>query len=422
MPCAQNDQAERGRELFEQAWERKYAAAPQPDGLGPLFNARSCVACHSLGGVGGAGSAEKNIDLLTPVVPEKRNPPTDLLERLVKLHPAFAGASSVVLHKFSVEPQPYANFRNSLLGLKPDIHPDPARQAMAERAILRKQGTGPLRTITVDGVLLVVSQRNTTPLFGLGRIATITDAEIAAGALRQKQEHPGISGRFMGRFGWRGQVAKLDSFIRSACATELGLKVSTNNQAIDPAAKSIDPPAQREVDLTDEQCEELTAFVAKLPAPRRLKPRSQRLVAGIRNGEALFNSVGCAACHVSKLGKVGGLYSDLLLHDMGTGLWDPAPAPAVLIATRSGYYESGPPINLELVANELRREWKTPPLWGLRDSGPYLHDGRAKTVEDAIVAHGGEAAPSVDRYVSLPERQRSNLLAFLATLAAPGPN
>jgi hypothetical protein len=104
---------------------------------------------------------------------------------------------------------------------------------------------------------------------------------------------------------------------------------------------------------------------------------------------------------------------------MGPSLADPAPAPVNLRSPRSaGYYEDVQFANERLLV-EARREWKTPPLWGLRDSGPYLHDGRAETVDEAIKQHGGEAEFAIHRYRELPGPQRQNLLAFLETLAAP---
>ena len=172
----------------------------------------------------------------------------------------------------------------------------------------------------------------------------------------------------------------------------------------------------------------MSSFVARLPAPRRLQRTDPQEVAAIRSGEQLFKHAGCAVCHRPTLGNVKGIYSDLLLHDMGSKLTDPSMAPAApaVVVNRSAFAYYGNPgatLNEPPLVDTLARhqEWKTPPLWGLR-LGPYLHDGRARTVEDAIVCHGGEAADSVDRYLDLPSDARARLLAFLATLAAPDPS
>lgn len=124
------------------------------------------------------------------------------------------------------------------------------------------------------------------------------------------------------------------------------------------------------------------------------------------------------------MGAVQGIFSDLLLHDMGPALEDPAPAIAerakVGRATMvSGYGGGGSFDVFADVPSPIQREWRTPPLWGVRDSAPYLHDGRAKTLEDAVVAHGGEAALSAKRFAELDESARSHVVMFLRSLAAP---
>ena len=419
---AQEAKVRRGRALFEKTWTPAHDPAPTPDGLGPLFNERSCIACHSLGGIGGAGPAEKNIDLLTPTVRPGELPPPDIAVRLEAIHPALEGASSIVLHRFSTNTRPYEAFRNELLGLIATIEPASTRPANSARTTLRKSRGTWLKTIEHNDTRFVWSQRNTTPLFGLGRIARISEAEINAVAFGQQQENPAVSGRFTGRFGWRGQIDNLSSFVRAACATELGLRVATHDQAIDPLMASHQERFQRKVDLTHGECNELTAYVAALPIPQRIVPPDRLQIRQIGRGEALFDSIGCAVCHRQKLGQVVGLYSDLLLHDMGACLSDPSPAPAgPSIDRRRSAYGSLLPINEESLADERRREWKTPPLWGLRDSGPYLHDGRAETIEEAVIDHGGEATDSARLFQALPVGDRAQLLAFLTSLAAPDP-
>jgi len=420
--CAQDAKARRGRALFEKTWAPAHEPAPTPDGLGPLFNEHSCIACHSLGGIGGAGRTDKNIDLLTPTVRPGELPPADIAVRLENVHRAFDGASSIVLHKFSTNTRPYEAFRNELLGLIATIEPSAMRPANSPRMTLRRSRGTWLKATEHNDLRFVWTQRNTTPLFGLGRIARISENEINAVALGQQRENPAVSGRFTGPFGWRGQIDNLSSFVRAACATELGLKVGTHDQAIDPLMAPNREPPQRKVDLTHGECNELTSFVAALPIPRRIVPENLQQIRQIEHGEALFESIGCAVCHRQKLGQVVGLYSDLLLHDMGAYLSDPSPAPAgPSIERRRNAYGSILPIDEEALAEERRREWKTPPLWGLRDSGPYLHDGRAETIEEAVIDHGGEATDSARLFQSLPPSERFQLLAFLTSLAAPDP-
>ena len=166
------------------------------------------------------------------------------------------------------------------------------------------------------------SQRNTTALFGAGLIDSIPDGVIEAAAARRFPEFPGIQGRVsrsedgkIGRFGWKGQMPTLGEFVLTACAVELGLEVPDHRQGGDP----LEPEARAKgLDLTAGECDALVAFVASLPAPRRQVPTGAAEVEAIREGEISFGAIGCATCHTPDLGEVEGLYSDLLLHDMGT--------------------------------------------------------------------------------------------------------
>jgi hypothetical protein len=112
---------------------------------------------------------------------------------------------------------------------------------------------------------------------------------------------------------------------------------------------------------------------------------------------------------------------------MGPGLSDAAPAlPEGGSSRQSSGYGGGSVLPINPFAApassslaELRREWRTPPLWGVRDSAPYLHDGRAATLEEAIRAHGGEAEAVVEKFRALTAMERDSMLTFLGTLAAP---
>ena len=168
--------------------------------------------------------------------------------------------------------------------------------------------------------------------------------------------------------------------------------------------------------MTQSQCDQLITFVAGL-APPRLRP----IVEGHTEpwGYSVFEKVGCAACHVPRLGQINGLYSDLLLHDMGDALGDIASSYGVpsssddqgkLAATRERARGTPHPA--------VASEWRTPPLWGVADSAPYLHDGRARTLHEAIQLHGGEAAATTKRYTKLARGERIALFNFLHSLMA----
>jgi CxxC motif-containing protein (DUF1111 family) len=121
---------------------------------------------------------------------------------------------------------------------------------------------------------------------------------------------------------------------------------------------------------------------------------------------------------------VAGIYSDLLLHDMGHELADPAGAnvPGISGMTKAfdaTLYYGGMTDVFVAAPPESQRQWRTPPLWGLAESGPYLHDGRARTVDEAIRLHGGEARAARRKYASLRPESRIQLLAFLYSVGVP---
>jgi CxxC motif-containing protein (DUF1111 family) len=378
-----------GRELFLREWVPGDPRSHGGDGLGPVYNAASCAACHRLGGPGGAGTAAENVQVaVVRVRPAKDESPEDVpIDTLFAFHSGFRTARSLVLHRQGVDPR-YADWR------------------------------GDAPTVGDGKVGLTIVQRNTPALFGSGLIDAIPDAVIAQGAGRWHPGFPKVKGRAsrttdgrVGRFGWKGQTASLGDFVRTACAVEMGLEVPGHPQSLNPTTPDVPAPG---LDLTDAECDALTAFVASLPPPSRRPALDRASAQFAARGEQLFETIGCAACHTPKLGMVEGLYSDLLLHDLGPGAADaamyygaPSPAPKEPMQLARAGDPAGP------------SEWRTPPLWGLRDTAPYLHDGRAQTIDDAVRFHGGEAADSADLYGKLAPDERRALQGFLMSLAAP---
>jgi CxxC motif-containing protein (DUF1111 family) len=279
-----------------------------------------------------------------------------------------------------------------------------------------------------------LSERNTPALFGAELIDRIPADVIHAAAKHQESQHNGITGRVnrvvrfdergsttvddIGRFGWRAQTATLRDFVLGASANELGLGSTLHREAGDPVATPrIVISSRKGVDLNDQQGAEMIEFVRSLPAPRQVVSEEKGAAALVWNGEELFRTVGCADCHLPKLGEVNGLYSDLLLHDLGEPLQDPSPAGSQLNpAAYYGEMDFNRPIDPLAL-----HEWRTPPLWGVADSAPYLHDGRAATLDQAIMWHGGEAETSKQHYRTLSPKGRAKLVAFLQSLRAPSP-
>lgn len=228
-------------------------------------------------------------------------------------------------------------------------------------------------SVARDGSL---TRRQTPTTLGLGLIEQIDDATILALADPDDSDGDGVRGvpsiladGRLGRFGWTAQVPTLEDFARDALANELGITVPD----ADGFGRLEDDDGIADPEITSEELADLVYFMQQLPPPVPEKAEER--------GAALFDTIGCDACHVPSLPTRDGahvwLYSDLLLHDVG-----------------------GPLL-------------RTPPLWGLGRTAPYLHDGSAHTVADAIAAHSGEASASVDAFATLSAEERRTLLAFL---------
>jgi CxxC motif-containing protein (DUF1111 family) len=264
----------------------------------------------------------------------------------------------------------------------------------------------------------VIARRIPIPLFGAGLVEAIPDETILALSDPEDGNADGISGRAaividvatgrerVGRFGWKAQHATLLTFGADAYRNEMGI---TNDLFRNEVAAGIDPEALRLCDLVadpEDVRDPLTglrgidAFEAfmKFLAPIDRGPVDDRVI----RGETVFQSIGCASCHVPVLMTGGSsnpvfdrkpvpLYSDLLLHDVGTG---------------DGIEQGA------ARPNEIR----TPALWGLRFRRPLLHDGSAATPEQAVLRHGNEAAAAVERYNDLPEDDKAALRSFLDSL------
>ena len=194
--------------------------------------------------------------------------------------------------------------------------------------------------------------------------------------------------------------------MQAACANELGLGNPSQAQPRPLNRPDYQPPG---LDLTAEQCDQLTAFVAALPRPEERLPEEPRAKLDATAGKRAFHAIGCADCHSPNLGSVEGIYSDLLLHRMSE----------TMQAAGGSYDESVVPVPDLPVDGASPREWRTPPLWGVADSAPYLHDGRAATLEEAIRLHGGQGLRSAQRFQAASPIERDQLIAFLKTLRAP---
>lgn len=391
--------AKAGRELFLHEWTPGDPLAGTGDGVGPVFNAKSCAACHRQGGVGGSGPLDANVNMFTFRSGKKGGK-----------------AKQGVLHAHAVAPE----FQEVLSHVHRDISPmfqwDPPGIT-----------AGRVLSLSFDSQNLALpremhlSQRKTPALFGAKLLDEIPDSVIIANALAQRLKW-GISSRHdrtspagralrfadgrVGRFGWKAQSASLAAFVQAACANELGLGNPGQAQPQPLGRPDYQPPG---LDLTLAQCDQITEFIRSLPRPVERMPMDPSTLAEAKAGKQLFHRVGCADCHTPDVGAVKGLYSDLLLHSMGQEL-----------EAGGGYND--PPLedpNLPNKTGPRPSEWRTPPLWGVARSAPYLHDGRARTLGAAIRMHGGQGQRSVTQYEALTMDERGRLLTFLKTLDTP---
>ncbi|MEQ1933428.1 MAG: di-heme oxidoredictase family protein [Fimbriimonadaceae bacterium] len=230
--------------------------------------------------------------------------------------------------------------------------------------------------------------RKPQSLYGLGLLEAVPESHLLSLADPSDKNKDGISGRALivegkvGRFGWKANVPSLLEFTKNAFKAELGLTIGKGTGS----------------NLFTEDHVNSVTTMTRLLAPPRPKAIEEA-------GRAMFDKIGCAICHTPKLttgdsdfpslkNKVIEPYSDMLLHDVARG------KPAL---TTSG------PAN--------RREFRTPPLWGIgRIQGPYFHDGSTKTLEEAVDRHEGEALSIRDKYRKLSASEKNSLLGFLKGL------
>jgi CxxC motif-containing protein (DUF1111 family) len=350
---------ERGSAVFQ------FEFAPE-NGLGPLFNAVGCAACHENPVAGGSGSndpeeAGEDIEV---------HATASLADRCDNLE-AVGG---------QVVQQQVTPALHDSLGI--DAEPD-------------------LPGATATG-------RRTTPdVFGFGLLDAVPDVELLALADPYDRNGDGISGRVhrtadgrIGRFGRKAQAATVREFNTDAFVMEMGV-TSPGNQTEQTVGGNalpggVDPAPEPEV--AQNQFDAADAFVHFLAPPRPLPLDFTSAV-----GSVTFVGIGCASCHVPALvtgpNRVGALslkvvpaYTDLLLHDMGDDLADIC------------------------LGDAAPAEFRTEPLMGVRFATAFLHDGRAATIEQAVGLHGGEAAASRNRFLRLSPFARAAVVRFLKTL------
>jgi CxxC motif-containing protein (DUF1111 family) len=413
-----------GNGLFEKFWVSSPASTKASDGLGPLYNARSCQGCHLRDGRGhpplpGEDPVALFLRLSVPPASEDERALLASGGALVLPEPTYG----TQFQTFAV-PGLAAEGRLEVRYEEKTVALGDGTQVSLRVPDYRMSdlGYGPM----ADTVM--VSPRVAPPMIGLGLVEAIHPGDILAGADPDDADGDGISGRaslvrdeasgetVLGRFGWKASAPTVRAQSAGAFSGDIGISSPdkpdpfgecTQAQAACRAMPSGEQANLGETEAPDPVMELVDFYSRNLAVPRRSGIDDPQVLAG----KELFQALQCAACHrpkfvTSRKAEIEAHrfqliwpYSDLLLHDMGEGLADNRPA-----GTATG------------------REWRTPPLWGIgltelvSGRETYLHDGRARTLEEAILWHGGEAQAARDGYAGLEKKDREALVRFLKSL------
>ena len=393
-----------GNSFFNKNWVFSPSSTTARDGLGPLFHARSCSGCHVRDGRGAPEKGDKvSVGLL------------------FRLH--FPG---------SKQGDPNLGVQlavNAAPGIEPEgrveITYEPVREKLNDQAsISLRRPNYTLHAKTIYGrphPQTLLSPRLAPPLVGLGLLEAVEKDTILALTDPDDENRDGISGRAsyalnpetqqteLGRFGWKAGQPNLRLQAAVAFWRDIGITSSIHpKEDFTPAqAKILNPSTSGAPEIDDAKLNRVVTYLRTLAPPAQRTPSAEKIIMG---GE-LFARAGCAKCHtpILKTGPYAPLdelknqlirpYTDLLLHDMGEALSDGIDKPGI----------SG-------------REWRTPPLWGIgltetvNGNAFYLHDGRARSLEEAIMWHGGEGLAAKQAYANFPRESQQLLLQFLNSL------
>ncbi|MES9841417.1 MAG: di-heme oxidoredictase family protein [Candidatus Thiodiazotropha endolucinida] len=414
-----------GRAMFKRIWVSAPTATQAADGLGPLFNARSCLLCHKGNGRGRPldddGDSANSLVMRLSIPPHNEHQQAQLKRHMVSTipEPTYGGQlQNFAVRGVTAEGQVRIDYEEIELTL-----------ADNEKVQLRKPsysitdlGYGAMQPDTM------ISPRIAPQMIGLGLLGAIEESDLEEIADPYDRDGDGISGRLNrvwspyynkvmpGRFGWKAGTASVDEQSQSAFFGDIGISVPLHNNAAGDCtefqitcqeAPDGNSPQYENLETPSQTTRWTALYTRNLAVPQRREPGAPEVL----SGKQLFYEVGCIDCHKPKFitaeetidpehaRQLIWPYTDLLLHDMGEGLADNRPE-----GEASG------------------REWRTAPLWGIglsarvNDNSYFLHDGRARTLLEAILWHGGEAQASRDKVVAMNRRQRAELIRFIESL------
>jgi len=394
-----------GQSVFETVWAPAGAhSVAHREGVGPLFNAASCNACHNHG-AGGVGPAS---DGQLPVALE-----VQLQAAAPEANGEFGGDpvyghvfNTVALGAVRIEGMATVQYTEIEGHYYPDGTPWHMR---APRYRLGELGYGPLSLHTV------IKPRLAPALYGVGLLERVPESAITAPETQTDERTAGTpawhsvnEARVLGRFGWQGDSLSIRDQSAKAFAREMGLTSPERprDDCTPAQAACLQQPSGGSPEVSGDLLDALVAFQRTLGVPQSPTPKDSSVSAS-----RLFADIGCTACHRPQLPvelpQANGTatrgviqpYTDLRLHDLGPEMADE-----------------------DVSGAKVTSRWRTAPLWGLgyrarADSHPtLLHDGRARSAEEAILWHSGEAAHARHNFVELSPRARALLLEWLASL------
>lgn len=399
-----------GNRLFNTNWVIAPASVKSFDGLGPLFNRVSCDGCHTQDGRGRPPLTDaETMDsmLLRLSVPDKASP------NGASPHPVYGDQLSEMANPGIAAEGITRITREKIGGIYGDGEPYELEKPAYR---IENAGYGPLG----DGIM--ISPRVAQQMIGLGLLEAVPEADLLANADPDDTNGDGVSGHAnrvidpltstetIGRFGWKANQANLVSQNSGAAVGDLGITSPVHPvENCSPAQTACvsAPVGGNEIDMSQSFLDRLTLYTRLIAVPAQRNGDDPKVVAGMK----LFETFGCASCHVMTL-KTGAdavlpelanqtfhPFTDMLLHDMGPELADNRPDG---LATGS--------------------EWRTQPLWGIghfqatNGHQRLLHDGRARGVAEAVLWHGGEAEAAREAFRNASRQERDALVAFVNSL------
>lgn len=403
-----------GNSFFRNPWVEAPASTTARDGLGPLFNTNSCQGCHIKDGRGHPpGIDEPAVSLfLRLAVPADPESDADiLLTQGFKPAPVYGTQLQTAALPAA---KPEADMVLTWKTVTKTLADGTQVELREPQYAIENPNYGPLPED------LLISPRVAPPMIGMGLLEAIPLADLQALADPQDENDDGISGRLNqvwdletqqtvpGRFGWKAAEPSVHQQSMGAFAGDMGLTSSLKPATDCSPEQNCDRfPNGGQPEVSDKIANFVTFYAKSLAVPARRDMDD----ASVKKGARLFNETGCAGCHTPR--HTTGAdpdrpdlseqtiwpYTDMLLHDMGPALAD----------GRDEFLADG-------------NEWRTQPLWGIglaqtvNPQAGFLHDGRARTLEEAILWHGGEAAPAQAGFSQLSADNRRALLDFLESL------